>query len=61
MSEKNSKLLTELSQVRTLYSNQRTYLAYLRTGFAVVSSVAKKRYNNFLWDNFNSVWCLSIL
>ena len=43
MSEKNSKLLTELSQIRTLYSNQRTYLAYLRTGFAITALAVSQK------------------
>ena len=28
---------TALAQLRTLYANQRTYLSYLRTGFAITA------------------------
>ena len=43
MSEKVSS--NELAKMRTALANQRTYLAYTRTGFAVVAIAAKFKSN----------------
>ena len=46
--DKNKKMLNvQLAQIRTLLSNQRTHLSYIRTGI-VISMVAIKLKSNLI-------------
>ena len=43
--EKKEFSTLNLARVRTLYANQRTYLAYIRTGFAITLLAVKIKSN----------------
>ncbi len=54
---------TNLAKVKILYANQRTYLSYIRTGFAVTLLAVKnkKQCCYYNWFDFNCSRFISIL